>query len=446
MIKKFEIDLLNGNIWKSLLLFAIPLFISNVFQQLYNTVDTMIVGNILGDTSLAAMGACSAVYDLLIGFALGVGNGLSVVAARSYGSKDKKLLRKSVAGSIVIGLIISIVIMLVSQLFLFPLLQLLNTPQAIINESYAYISIVTVFVIVMFAYNLCAGILRAIGNSVIPLIFLVISSIFNIGFDVLFIVSFGLGVKGAAIGTVFSQGISVILCLIYIKCKSPLLIPNREDFKIDKDLYKELLGQGFSMGLMMSIVSIGTVILQSSINSLGYLTIAAHTAARKISAFAVMPCSTISASVSTFVSQNKGALQKDRIKSGIKYANLYSIIWGIFATLVMILFANDLVKLISGSNESIVLENGTKYLLLNAPFYAILGILLNLRHALQGIGKKVVPLVSSVIECVGKVLFVLLLIPYLKYIGIIICEPIIWCIMCSQLAYAFYKSDYINTK
>ncbi len=182
-----KVNLLKGNILKSLIVFAIPLFISNLFQQLYNTVDIMIVGNYLGDTSLAAIGASTAVYDLLVGFALGIGNGLSIVVARSYGADDTKVLRKSVAGSIIIGIFITIIIMVISKVLLMPLLRMLNTPVNIIEESYSYISMITLFVGVMFAYNLCAGLLRAIGNSFMPLIFLIISSLLNIVLDILFI-------------------------------------------------------------------------------------------------------------------------------------------------------------------------------------------------------------------------------------------------------------------
>ena len=179
-----KVNLLKGNILKSLIVFAIPLLISNLFQQLYNTVDIMIVGNYLGDTSLAAIGASTAVYDLLVGFALGIGNGLSIVVARSYGADDTKVLRKSVAGSIIIGIFITIIIMVISKVLLMPLLRMLNTPVNIIEESYSYISMITLFVGVMFAYNLCAGLLRAIGNSFMPLIFLIISSLLNIVLDI----------------------------------------------------------------------------------------------------------------------------------------------------------------------------------------------------------------------------------------------------------------------
>lgn len=439
-----NVDLLRGKILKSLIIFAIPLFISNLFQQLYNTVDIMIVGNYLGDASLAAIGASSAVYELLIGFALGIGNGLSMIAARSYGANDTKLLKKSVAGAIVIGIFITIIIMIISKLFLMPLLRLLNTPANIIDESYSYISTITSFVGVMFAYNLCAGLLRAIGNSLMPLIFLVISSLLNIWLDILFITRFDMGIKGAAVATIISQGVSVVLCIIYIYSKSKILIPKKKHFAVGKELYRELLGQGLSMGFMMAIVATGTVILQSAINGLGYLTIAGHTAARKLSNFCTMPIVAVANSLATFVSQNKGADQGDRIRKSVYYSNLIAITWGVIITVILIFAAPILVKILSGSSEEMVISNGARYLRINAPFYGVLGILLNLRYSLQGLGKKVVPLVSSVIEFFGKIIFVILVIPKMGYLGVILCEPIIWCFMTAQLTHAFYSSQYIK--
>jgi len=439
-----KVNLLKGNILKSLIVFAIPLFISNLFQQLYNTVDIMIVGNYLGDTSLAAIGASTAVYDLLVGFALGIGNGLSIVVARSYGADDTKVLRKSVAGSIIIGIFITIIIMVISKVLLMPLLRMLNTPVNIIEESYSYISMITLFVGVMFAYNLCAGLLRAIGNSFMPLIFLIISSLLNIVLDILFITKFNMGIKGAAVATIIAQGISVILCVIYIYLKTKILIPDKRHFNVGKELYKELLGQGLSMGLMMAIVSSGTVILQTAINGLGYLTIAGHTAARKLNSFCMMSIVAMSQSVSTFVSQNKGANQGERIRKSIYYSNLLAISWGIVITVVLFFIAPLLVKILSGSSEAIVINNGARYLRINSPFYGVLGILLNLRYSLQGLGKKILPLISSIIEFVGKIIFVILVIPRMNYLGVILCEPIIWCFMTAQLIYSFYNNPYIK--
>ncbi len=439
-----DVDLLNGSILKSLVIFAIPLLISNIFQQLYNTVDTMIVGHCLGDVSLAAIGACTSIYDLLVGFALGIGNGLTIVTARSFGSKDETLLKKSVASSIVIGIAVSLIITVLGSIILYPLLEVLKTPKEIIQEAYSYISMITLFIVVMFAYNLCAGLMRAIGNSVMPLIFLVVSSCLNIILDLLFITQWNMGVKGAAIATVFSQAFSVVLCIFYIIKKSQILLPSRKHFILDKELYKELSGQGFSMGFMSCIVSAGSVILQYGINGLGYLTIAGHTAARKLYMFFNMPFVAMALAISTFVSQNRGAKQYQRIREAMHIAYLYDIILAIGVSIVLLVFSKDLIQFISGSNKQIVLDNGSLYLIIVGPFYAILGILMQTRYALQGLGKKILPLISSVIEFVGKIIFVLVFIPQFHYMAVIFCEPVIWCVMVIQLVYSFYTNEYIK--
>lgn len=215
-----NVDLMHGPIFKSLVVFMLPIFVSNLFQQLYNTVDTMIVGNVLGDTALAAIGSCGSIYELLVGFGLGIGNGLAIVAARSYGAQDHDLLKKTVAGSLVIGLIASLCITLAGAVGLRPLLVLLDTPAEILEDAYRYIIVIDYGVLVMFAYNLCAGLLRAIGNSFMPLVFLLLSSGLNILLDLLFIARMGMGVQGAAVATVISQGVSVLLCIVYVFAKS----------------------------------------------------------------------------------------------------------------------------------------------------------------------------------------------------------------------------------
>jgi putative MATE family efflux protein len=439
-------DLLSGNIIKSLIVFAIPLFLSNIFQQLYNTADMVIVGHFLGETSLASIGACAVIFELLIGFAMGVGGGFGIVVARSYGAGDHDLLKRTVAGAVVIGILLTFFISVIASLFMMPLLKLINIPGNIIDEAYSYISILIIFAIVLFTYNLCAGLLRAIGNSTMPLVFLIISSILNIVLDILFITSFNMGVRGAAVATVLAQGISTVLCLVYIITKCPILIPNKKHFRYDAALYKELVAQGFSMGFMVSIVTLGSVVLQRAINGLGYLVIAGHIAARKLNSVCMMPIPTIAIALSTFVSQNKGADQLNRIRKSVRYGNLIAIIWGTFITVVLLFSSATLIRLLSGSNESVVIENGARYLKLNSPFYMVLGMLLNFRHSLQGIGKKIVPVISSVIELIGKVTFAFLLTPYLGYFAVIICEPIIWCIMFIQLLYSFYSNPYIRGK
>lgn len=439
-----QVDLIHGPIFKSMILFALPILASNVFQQLYNTVDTIIVGHTLGDTSLAAMGACTSIYDLLVGFALGIGNGLSMVAARSFGSGNRETLKKSVASSIMIGIALTLCITLLTRPLLHPLLQLLNTPGEILEESYGYISTITLFVGVMFAYNLCSGLLRAIGNSFMPLVFLMISSCLNIGLDLLFIRGMGMGVRGAAIATVIAQGISVLLCLIYIFHQVPILIPAREHFEPEGRMYRELLSQGLAMGLMTCLVSSGSVILQSGINGLGYLTIAGHTAARKLYQFCIMPISAMTQTINTFVSQNRGADQGYRIRRAMRCAILYDLAVAAVLTVTLFFAAPYMVKLVSGSSEAVVLQNGAMYLRIESPFFVVLGTVLAMRFALQGLGQKLRPVISSVIELIGKILFAAILIPRFQYMAVVFCEPVIWCFMAVELVYSFYTNPYIK--
>ena len=438
-----NIDLLHGPILRNLVLFMLPILVSNLFQQLYNTVDTMIVGNVLGDTALAAIGSCGSIYELLVGFGIGIGNGLAIVAARSYGAQDEDLLKRTVVGSLVIGLLASLVITTAGFLGLHPLLQLLDTPAEILEDAYHYIIVIDLGVLVMFMYNLCAGLLRAIGNSVMPLVFLLISSVLNVALDLWFIAGLGMGVRGAAVATVIAQGISVVLCVLYVLRKVPLLIPARRHWAVGSHLYWELFSQSISMGLMSSIVSAGSVVLQYGINGLGTLTIAGHTAARKLFAFTDMPLISMANAGSTFVSQNRGANQPDRVRKGMRTMYLYSVVIMLADVALMFFGAHGLVRLISGSSEPIVLENGARYLLWNAPFYAVLGVLLSTRYALQSLGQKVLPLFSSVIELVGKVIFVLVFIPRFQYNAVILCEPIIWCFMAAYLVAVYLHEPFV---
>ena len=441
-----NVDLMNGPIFKSLFIFMLPIFVSNLFQQLYNTVDTMIVGNVLGDTALAAIGSCGSIYELLVGFGIGIGNGLAIVAARAYGAGDEDQLKQTVAGSIVIGIIASAVITLAGAAGLHPLLELLDTPAEILEDAYGYIIIIDLGVIVMFAYNLCAGLLRAIGNSFMPLLFLVLSSVLNVILDLWFIAVLGMGVAGAGVATVISQGVSVALCILYVFRSARLLLPGKKHFHVGSRLYWELFSQSISMGLMSSIVSAGSVVLQYGINGLGTLTIAGHTAARKLFAFTDMPLISMANAGSTFVSQNRGANQPDRVRRGMRQMYLYSVVVTIAAVFLMKFGAEWMVRLISGSTEPIVLENGARYLLWNAPFYAVLGVLLCTRYALQSLGQKVLPLFSSVIELVGKVIFVLVFIPKFQYNAVILCEPIIWCFMALYLVLVYLHEPFVFPK
>lgn len=444
MNRKTQVDLLHGPIMKSLILFMIPIVISNIFQQLYNAVDTAIVGNYLGETSLAAIGACTAVFEMLVQFCMSLGNGFAIVCGRSFGSRDEDTMKKSVAGSIMVGLITCAALTLLSVIALKPLLHLINTPADIIEESYSYIRVIGLGLIVMFTYNLCSAMLRAIGDSVMPLIFLIISSLLNIFLDILLITAFHMGVVGAAVATVIAQGVSAVLCIGYILKKVPILIPERRHFRIESSLLKDIAGQGYAMAMMGSIVSVGSIILQSGINSLGSVIIAGHVAARKIYAICNLPFISMGVAISTFISQNKGANQGDRILTAMKDAYIYDFVLAAVVSAVLFLFAPNFVQMISGSTNPTILHNGSKMLYIVGPFYAVLGVLMQTRFALQGLGSKLIPMISSVIELIGKILFVALLIPRFGYDAVVWCEPVIWVAMTAQLLYAFHTNEYIR--
>lgn len=445
MFKKYkETDFLSGEIFMPMIRFMIPALFSILFQQLYNTMDTLIVGRTLGETALAAIGAASPIYDLLIGFALGFGNGLAIVVARCFGSRDQRALKDSVAAAVIIGAVVAAVISILSQMILMPLLGILHTPTEIMDEAFRYISMITRFTVVMLAYNLCAGLLKAVGNSLMPLVFLIISSFANIGLDYLFIVVMDRGLGGAAEATVIAQGLSVLLCLIYIGKSVKGLIPQKENFKVNPPLYWEMTAQGLSSAFMMCFVSAGSVVLQSGINGLGYLTIAAHTAARKLYSFCMMPFNAMSQTINTFVSQNYGAKQPERVRKAMKYSYLYCAAATVFITVILWIFAPAMIHWLSGSDEAVVLYNGTLYLRVVAPCYFILGVLNNTRRALQAIGQKILPVLSGVIELVGKIVFTAVLIPRMQYAAVIICEPVIWCFMVAELLVVFWRDPFIK--
>jgi putative MATE family efflux protein len=438
------VDLINGPIMKNLLIFMLPILISYVFQQLYNAVDTAIVGHYLGEQSLAAVGANVAIFDLMVMFAQGLGNGLCIVVSRAYGAGDGRKLRMSVAGSLVIGVGTIAVMTALSLLGLGTLLKILGTPEAIYGEALAYIRIIGGWIVVMFAYNLLSSLLRAIGNSAMSLVFLIISSVLNVILDIALVAGTGMGVRGAAAATVIAQGISAVLCAVYIMKRARILLPRREDFACGKELYLELAGQGYAMAFMGSVVNIGSVILQYGINSLGATVIAGHTTARKIIMLCVLPNTAMGVAISTFVSQNKGAGQRERIIRGVRQSYVYDLICCVISIIVLFLFADDLAVLISGSGNPELIGNVVAYVRFAAVFSGVLGVLHQTRLALQGLGAKFTPMISSFIELFGKCVFAWLLVPRMGYRAVILCEPLIWCVMTLHLVTAFFTNPYIR--
>lgn len=445
MFKKTSVNLLDGPILRSIIAFAIPILISNIFQQLYNTADIMIVGRYLGPNALAGVGATAAIFELVIGFALGVGNGMGVVIARCFGAQDMTQLKRAVASTLVIGFGLSLIVSTLGHFGMYPLLEFLGTPTEIIDLSYQYIHMIVLCVGVTFAYNLCAGLLRAVGDSQAALYFLIFSAIINIILDILFITQLHLGVQSAGLATIISQGLSAILCFFYIRRRANFLLPQKEHFVWDKELYLDLLGQGLAMGLMTSIVSIGTVTLQTSINALGATIISAQTSARRIMSFSMLPVSAIASSLTTFTSQNLGANRPQRIQRGIYLGCMVAIIWTIFIAITLFFASPALNELISGSTDPALISNASLYNRISSTFYPVLAVLLVLRNSLQGLGQKITPLISSFIELFGKVLFVLFIIPSTGYMGVIFCEPLIWVPMTIQLYYSYKHQPIIQS-
>lgn len=432
--------LTSGNPAKIIFSFSLPIIIGSLFQQLYSMVDTVIVGRTIGVDAIAALGATSYISNLIIGFMSGLTNGFAIVTARHFGAGDHENMRRSVAGTIILGLGVSAVFTVVSGLLLDPFLRLLNTPDEIFDMSHRYISIILMFMTTAMLYNMSAGVLRAVGDSVTPLVFLILSSFVNIGLDYAFIKGMGMGVEGAAYATVISQTVSFLLCCIYIVIRFPYLIPKVSEFKVTFSELGELMSMGLSLALMFSIVEIGSLILQRAINGFGTDTIAAHTAARKISGILMLPYSAVGSACATYCSQNMGAKRPERVGAGIRSAVIMTWIWSACAVVIGYFAAPSIISLIVDTDEQFIIELASKYMRVNTPFYFILAVLIVMRSSLQGLGKKTIPVASSVIEMIGKAVVAFAAAPVLGYFGVMISEPVVWFFM-TLLLVGGYVSD-----
>ena len=438
------LDMTKGSPWKLITQFAVPVFLSQVFQQLYNTADALIVGRFLGDEALAAVSASGPLIFLLISFFTGLSMGAGVTISRYFGAGDYGHVSKAIHTDVMLGLLSGIVLTVVGVLLTPTFLRWMGTAPEVLPDAIAYFRYYFIGVLAVVMYNMCKSIMNALGDSKRPLYYLIISSLTNIVLDLLFIRTFGMGVRGAAIATVIAQGISVVLCLIYIVTKAKILLPEKRHFALDRGLYADLLAQGFSMGFMSSIIYVGSIVLQPGINSLGYETIAGHTAARKLFSFSMMPLSSMAQAVNTYVAQNRGADNWERVRKGIRYAYIFC--FSVTACLIVIVtpLAPTMVHLISGSSDPTVLGNGARYLRVAIPFFFALGLVNCSRLALQALGEKILPLLSSFIELFGKIIFAMVFIPRYHYSAVIWCEPIIWCFMAAELVISLYRNPYMR--
>jgi len=433
-------DLTKGDPGELIFYFALPIFLGSVFQQMYNLADTVIVGYTLGENALAAIGSTTPLFGLIVGMALGMNNGFSIVIARYFGAKNMDKMRQAVAMTVILDLIISVVFTVVGVSQIRHLLEFLNTPAEIINDAYGYIVVILMFMTVTIMYNMIAGVLRALGDSRSPLVYLIYASILNVVLVFTFILVFRWGIKGSAYATVISQILSVILGFNHIIKRCPELKLSKIDFKYDGTMVSELFTSGLSMGFMLSLVSIGSVALQSAINSFGKDIITAHMAARKVSEIFMMPLGTLATGAATFVSQNYGAKKYERINIGLKKTVFMGAIWSTIVVIVSFAFGPYIIKYLTGTNDTLIIDTAVRYLRINTPFYYVLAILLIYRSTLQGIGRKFTPLISSSIELLAKFAVVGFLAPTMGYLGVTISEPIIW-VSCAIFVLIVFYSD-----
>lgn len=430
-------DLTKGYPAKVIFLFALPLILGNIFQQFYNMADSKIVSMFVGTSALAAVGATSVISNTLIGFVNGLTQGFAILVANSFGAKDENRMRKFVAGTIILTLLVALFLTVFGELFIAIILQMLATPKDIMNDALSYVRIIIFGNIFVALYNMCANMLRAVGDSKRPLYCLMLGIGINIILDLLFVGPMGMGIQGAAYATVVSQMITGVCCLSILLTKFRRILPHKEDWYLEEDQYPSLITTGLSMGLMSCIVNIGTIVLQSAINSLGTKIVAAHTASRRAIDIFMVALYTIGLAMTTFVSQNMGAKRPDRIRQGVRHAIIMVTVLTTFLIAICFLFGETIICWLTSSKDAEIINASVMYIHVSVVFFYVLGPLFVLRCTLQGMGRKVIPVCSSILEMVIKVLSAMLLVPALKYFGVALTEPISWFAMTILLSAAY---------
>ncbi len=417
----------EGNIVKQILLFLFPVFLGAVLQRLYTLADTMLVGRFVDTKALAAVGSSSILYTICLTICNGFTGGFSIVIGQHYGAGEESEVRKTIAGTYTLSLILVAFLTVSGLLAVGPLLKLIRVPQELVHDARIYLTILIAGLITTMIYNMTANILRALGDSLMPLIFLIISVILNIFFDMLFIIVLHKGVFGAAIATVIAQGVSCVLCIVFGVLRRPIMIVKKEDFKFSNNILHQLISQGSAMALMWTVVDAGSVVLQAGINVLGADMVAGYTAGRRYLELLMIPGGSLAQTAAAFVSQNFGARQYKRIKDGVRKMILISWIWATFTVLLVYLFARSLVVFITGvaAAENII-QAGILYMKTGVPFFYTLFVLVIVRSSLQAINKKKTPIVASAIELIVKILSTSFAVSIFGFMAICFTEPVIW--------------------
>lgn len=421
-----EKDMTKGSPMRLILGFAVPLLFGLIFQQFYSMVDAIIVGHYLGVDALAAVGATGSVNFLIIGFCMGVCNGFAIPIAQEFGAKHESELRKFVANSVWLSVVFAVVITVGVSLLCRQILQIMRTPENIIDGSYHYIIIIFLGIPVVFLYNMTAAILRSLGDSRTPVVFLVTAAVLNIFLDVFCIVVIPMGVAGAAVATVVSQAIAGMACLIYMRKKFPILKLSKEEGRWDRDYAGKLCNMGVPMGLQYSITAIGSVVLQSAVNGIDSNAVAAVTAGGKVSMLLVCPFDAMGSTMATYGGQNVGAGDLERVDRGLKSCCLLGLLYSLIALGAVYLFGRQLLLLFLDAGETEIIGNALSFIQINAMFYFPLALVNIIRFLIQGMGFSKLAVFAGAFEMLARGLAGFLLVPHFGFSAVRFANPLAW--------------------
>jgi len=419
-------NMTEGNPLKIILLFSVPVLLGNLFQQFYNMVDTIIVGRYLGEEALAAVGSTGCLMFLVLGFANGIAQGFGVMISHCYGAKDYKLLKHYVALSIILTIIVSTILTSVTIVASRQLLLWMNTPDNIFELANDYITVIYGGIILTMSYNVAAGILRGIGDSKTPLFFLILSSFLNIFLDIVLIVIIPLGTAGAAYDTIISQGVSAVLCFIYMFRKFDILKIKREDIYVDRVSVIKLLSIGVPMALNYSVTAVGTIIYQGAMNVFGSSVIAAFTAGAKVFNTTTQTMPAIGTAMATFCGQNLGAGKYDRIFKGMHYAFFLCIATAALGAFLSMAGGQMVIGWFISDPTPEIFAYAMEYLFILSMYYLPLAWIFVYRNALQSLNEGFIPMLSGAVELICRVAVVALFAEPFGFTGICYADPVAW--------------------
>lgn len=419
-------DMTNGSPSRHILGFAVPMLFGMLFQQFYNLVDTIIVGKTLGVEALAGVGATGSINFMIIGFCMGVCNGFVIPVAQCFGAKKPADLRKYVFNGYICSVVFAIVLTLASVIFCRKILIVMNTPADIIDHAYNYIVVIFIGIPTVFLYNMVSGVIRSLGDSKTPVVFLVLSSIINVVLDFFLILVCKMGVAGAGWATVTSQLISGLTCLIYMYKKYDILKGDKSERVLDRRFITNLCMNGVPMGLQYSITAIGSTILQAAVNTLGSTYVAAMTAGSKMFNFTCCPFDALGSTMATYAGQNVGAAKIKRLGQGVRSAMIIGSVYSVLS-LIALYFTTDYIALLFvNASETTIIALTRQFILASACFYIPLTGVNVVRFCIQGMGFSVFAISAGILEMIGRAFAAIILIPNIGFIGACLASPIAW--------------------